>query len=510
MPNVQISTADDDGSHHIDFGHLHIGVATKGKVEVTNIGGVSALFRFVPKPNDTSPCKRWLTITPSQGILAPGESMQVSIIAFIDVETSRELWSGADTLDDILVCHVDQGRDAFITVAGRYNWSCYGCSISDLVRFSVPVRSIAGKLGGDKKPSGVPKEIWRLGNFLMKYGLRVKGIFQKSSEYGMCDIMRECLDTGAPFPVGSSDPFRGRNRSRNRTPALSPVLVGRGEGEGKEGKEGEERGMERVFAVSEEVEGSELVRRWGFTLKRERQGEEEEEDGGEQKEKEKTGLDESEKEEKGGGEQVEPRRRSDSEGKQEKRKVGFSPSLPLPSPPPRRGEGEEKEVERSDPACTSLATAAAEVLLQLLDSLDDAVIPSPLYSAMLDAATSKAASLLLARNLPLNHYKVFAYIMAMMREFVLPEHSTSNGLTREVAGVVLADVLFRSPTATGGRFCQQLHASKEKAVAECQTGANLADLTSPRPSLLLLPSFSSLDDLSKEYRLRAQFVMYFL
>lgn len=40
---------------------------------------------------------------------------------------------------DILVLHVDKGRDIFITIIGEYRPSCFGFSVETLARLPKPV-----------------------------------------------------------------------------------------------------------------------------------------------------------------------------------------------------------------------------------------------------------------------------------------------------------------------------------------------------------------------------------
>lgn len=66
---------------------------------------------------------------------------------YVDKKSACKLNSGEDKLYDILVLHLEGGKDIFITVTGTYERSCFGSSIEALVRISVPIREVpVGKL----------------------------------------------------------------------------------------------------------------------------------------------------------------------------------------------------------------------------------------------------------------------------------------------------------------------------------------------------------------------------
>lgn len=65
----------------------------------------------------------------------------------MDKRTASQLNVGKDTLYDILVLHLVNGKDIFITVAGDFERSVFGCSIAALVNMSEPISMISpGKL----------------------------------------------------------------------------------------------------------------------------------------------------------------------------------------------------------------------------------------------------------------------------------------------------------------------------------------------------------------------------
>lgn len=53
-------------------------------------------------------------------LLYIGEKCDVSLEVLVDKQTAAQLNSGADQLYDILVLHLDGGKDLFITITGQF------------------------------------------------------------------------------------------------------------------------------------------------------------------------------------------------------------------------------------------------------------------------------------------------------------------------------------------------------------------------------------------------------
>ena len=155
---------------------------------------VPAQFEFIPKPDKPSYSQPWLTVEPSQGLIMPGEKSDVVIEVFVDKRTAHTLNSGQDKLYDILVLHLNGGKDIFITVEGTYIRSSFGCSITGLVQLTVPISELSpGQIisleagDTDKLPASmtdgkaeaypVPKELWFLCDLLTSLGLDHEHLF---------------------------------------------------------------------------------------------------------------------------------------------------------------------------------------------------------------------------------------------------------------------------------------------------------------------------------------------
>lgn len=87
------------------------------KMNVLNTGQVPVYFEFIKKLNNPTYCKSWLQVSPFTGLVMPGDSLEIEFRVFIGAaDESENINEGTKTLDDILVLHLDRGKDFFITV----------------------------------------------------------------------------------------------------------------------------------------------------------------------------------------------------------------------------------------------------------------------------------------------------------------------------------------------------------------------------------------------------------
>ncbi|MEQ2203802.1 hypothetical protein XENOCAPTIV_003840, partial [Xenoophorus captivus] len=114
----------------------------KERFLIKNDGQVPCHFAFIPKPNDPNYCKPWLRAEPSDGFLEPSEALEIYLEVYVSKDSVTLLNSGQDTIYDILVLHLDRGKDYFITISGNYLSSCFGTSLETLCRIKKPVREV--------------------------------------------------------------------------------------------------------------------------------------------------------------------------------------------------------------------------------------------------------------------------------------------------------------------------------------------------------------------------------
>ncbi|CAM9553714.1 unnamed protein product, partial [Ectocarpus sp. 12 AP-2014] len=81
---------------------------------------------------DTS---KWCSASPEQGVLLPGERLEVKFTLLVHGLAGRALATGrmSSILDDIHVLRVERGSDRYIAVSGNYEASVYGSTLSAMV-----------------------------------------------------------------------------------------------------------------------------------------------------------------------------------------------------------------------------------------------------------------------------------------------------------------------------------------------------------------------------------------
>lgn len=174
----------------VDFGNVVFDVPAHRYLTIANTSSASANFSFAERPsmNDEnrpeSPSwldiqiersadgesKKQTTATSSSHTLLPGEVANVDITAHVqNIEHVRLLNLKKIKLEEILVLHVDSGRDHFISVSGSWLPTCFGCSVDELTRMpEAGARSLASS--GASHPSqtntdvrlSAPRELFRL------------------------------------------------------------------------------------------------------------------------------------------------------------------------------------------------------------------------------------------------------------------------------------------------------------------------------------------------------------
>uniref|UniRef100_A0A8C5X7J2 phosphoinositide 5-phosphatase n=1 Tax=Malurus cyaneus samueli TaxID=2593467 RepID=A0A8C5X7J2_9PASS len=177
LPSLELSRRE------FEFENVKFRQLQKQKFQITNNGQVTCHFSFIPKLNDRHYC-----------YLEPSESTEISLDVYVSKDSVTLLNSGEDKIEDILVLHLDRGKDYFLTISGTYLPSCFGTSLEALCRMKRPIREVPvtklidlplcalfpqeksilqmGSLDSEEAneaPLQVPKEIWLLVDHLFKY-----------------------------------------------------------------------------------------------------------------------------------------------------------------------------------------------------------------------------------------------------------------------------------------------------------------------------------------------------
>lgn len=137
----------------VNFGDVRFATSKRRGVTIANTGGVQATIGFVDRPaakgQPEGPTPPWLSIIfdresdvsvgafngHNQYTIEPGEVCNAELKLLVDaIDMVRNLNNDATELEDILVLRVENGRDHFLPVRGRWLQSSFGRSIDKLIR----------------------------------------------------------------------------------------------------------------------------------------------------------------------------------------------------------------------------------------------------------------------------------------------------------------------------------------------------------------------------------------
>ncbi|GAB6030996.1 hypothetical protein CHUAL_007816 [Chamberlinius hualienensis] len=185
---------------------------------IANTGQVPVKFEFINKPKEASYCKEWLSIKPHCAFIMPGDKCDVELELYVDKRTVSGLNRHTDQINDILVLHLEGGKDFFVTVSGTYQTTCFGVSLDALVYIHRPISELSRNelvnLDSDIKkgnveqsfgePYDIPKEIWLLVDHLSRYGMDQDQLFEQPGLPNEIILIRECLDSCMPTIIPGS------------------------------------------------------------------------------------------------------------------------------------------------------------------------------------------------------------------------------------------------------------------------------------------------------------------
>ncbi|CAJ0945610.1 unnamed protein product [Ranitomeya imitator] len=183
---------------------------------IHNDGQVACQYEFISKLDERSYSKQWLRANPSKGFLTPGSKAQIELELFVNNQTAARLNSGEEKLEDILILHLDRGKDFFLSVSGDYLYSSFGSSIQMLCYMREPIRDMsANKIRelahmplqmkddfvGAEKPLDVPKELCMMVDHLYRNASLQEDLFQQPGLRSEFEAIRDYLDTGFPESI---------------------------------------------------------------------------------------------------------------------------------------------------------------------------------------------------------------------------------------------------------------------------------------------------------------------
>ncbi|XP_077882068.1 type II inositol 1,4,5-trisphosphate 5-phosphatase isoform X4 [Ictidomys tridecemlineatus] len=150
-------------------------------------GQVPCQFEFINKPGEHSFCKQWLNANPNKGFLLPDSDIEIELELFVNKTTATKLNSGEDKIEDILVLHLEGGKDYFLSVSGNYLPSCFGSPIHTLCYMREPILDLPLETVSEltlmpvqteddgsriEKPMEIPKELWMMVDYLYRNAIQ--------------------------------------------------------------------------------------------------------------------------------------------------------------------------------------------------------------------------------------------------------------------------------------------------------------------------------------------------
>ncbi|EGC34737.1 inositol 5-phosphatase 4 [Dictyostelium purpureum] len=192
MPDANIST------NMVDFETIKFMTPVTKQLVFENIGQVIARFQFIPKLDESILCKPWLKISPIAGMMIPKEKVTIDLTIYVDNLTSQAFNVNGESMDDILILHLENGKDYFISISGNFQRTCFGNTLENLVRYPHPIRNNI-PIPQEQKKLSIPKELWKIIDYIYNNGLKEEGLFIKSGVTKEMEAIRDCLDTAEHF-----------------------------------------------------------------------------------------------------------------------------------------------------------------------------------------------------------------------------------------------------------------------------------------------------------------------
>lgn len=111
------------------------------KLQIKNVGTSIVHWHFVLKLDEVKVCKQWIKLSSDAGLLLPGETTEVEVTVLVNTKAAQMLNAGKDSLEDLIVLRVEKSVDFYVAVSAKYERSCYGMSLQELVHTLEPVAS---------------------------------------------------------------------------------------------------------------------------------------------------------------------------------------------------------------------------------------------------------------------------------------------------------------------------------------------------------------------------------
>lgn len=152
----------------------------EARTTVTNTGKGVVQFRVTRVPD-------WVRVSPRQGFMPPQSSTEIALYVIID----RHI----DLIDEVLIVHVEGGKDHFVNVKGSLRPTDFGKPLASLCQ---PRDDSLMEEGENGRPV-VPNVLWRLVDYLLEKGCRAEGLFIVPADRVLLSLIHDALDKNELF-----------------------------------------------------------------------------------------------------------------------------------------------------------------------------------------------------------------------------------------------------------------------------------------------------------------------
>lgn len=146
--------------------------------------------------------------------------MQMQFMVYTDAEDVVAINKGTEQLSDVLILHVEGGKDHYISVQGDWQRTCFGQSLETLSRLQClrPAQTTSSAAGDEPSGSHVPSIIHRICESLLAQPTTTR-LATRKAKRAVLDILQNKLDENRPLE------YDGYIRS-DLDDALFDLLVG--------------------------------------------------------------------------------------------------------------------------------------------------------------------------------------------------------------------------------------------------------------------------------------------
>ncbi|PRP81515.1 inositol 5-phosphatase 4 [Planoprotostelium fungivorum] len=174
----------------LDFGQVRFGNPVCRTVCIKNTGKVVCKFKFIQKLNEATAFKPWIHINPVEAIMVQGTIVPITLTILVQKMTALELNLGKQNLSDILILSLENGNSFYLTIKGEWLPSCFGSLLTHLIRYPEPVRTSQPLPPDSENCLSIPKELWRIVDFLYRRGTDMENLFVEDGVESELDQIR--------------------------------------------------------------------------------------------------------------------------------------------------------------------------------------------------------------------------------------------------------------------------------------------------------------------------------